>query len=112
MHPTHAPSPPAQSDLAGGIGRVTSVPCCCVRPYRMRHALGRHTIIITGLCTTPAATRALVEKRLQALAIPYDALDWSRVDADLYVDASAVDALQGMPASFRGTRDPPTPTQP
>jgi len=54
-----------------------------------------HTIIITGLCTTPAATRALVEKRLQALAIPYDALDWSRVDADLYVDASAVDALQG-----------------
>ena len=27
--------------------------------------------------------------------MPYDAIDWSRVDADLYVDADAVDAIQG-----------------
>ena len=61
---------------------------------RQLHTQG-HQIVLTASRGTPAAERAAIERRLRELAIPHDALDFSRVDADLYVDALAIDAMQG-----------------
>ena len=68
---------------------------------RQLHAQG-HTVILIGRRETPVVERAAIELKLAELAIPYDALEFSQPDADLFIDALAVDAMQGTLASHVG----------
>jgi len=89
-----------RTSVAFGIERTLLMPGTLapiernVAYLRQLHGQG-HVIVLTGRSSTPPSMRGEIVRRLAALAVPYDALEWSQVDADLIVDAVAVDAVQG-----------------